>query len=148
MSNIVRRDIFEDLFNWPRGLLRRDLIGALGPDGSLAVEWNPRCDVTEQDGEVLVHAELPGVKVEDMDVSIREGVLTIKGEKRSEVERDEEGRKYAERFFGSFERSVSIPKNVDEEQIKATLKDGVLEVRIPKTAPVQPEAKKVEITQT
>jgi HSP20 family protein len=110
------------------------------------MEWSPRCDVTESDEALVVHAELPGVEAKDMDVSIHEGVLIVRGEKRSERKEEEEGKSYSERFFGSFERRIALPATVDEDKIDASLKDGVLEVRLPKSAPAPPpEARKVEI---
>lgn len=141
MSALIRRNPFDELTSfWPR-----DLFARLGGT-PLAMEWSPRCDVTESDEALVVHAELPGVEASDMDVSIHEGVLTVRGEKRSERKEEEEGRSYSERFFGSFERRIALPATVDEDRIDASLKDGVLEVRLPKSAPAPPpEARKVEI---
>jgi HSP20 family protein len=146
MAGLIRRTPFEDLTNlWPRDFFSRDFFAKLQPDGGLAVDWSPRCDVTETDTEILVHAELPGVEQKDMEVTIKDGVLTLKGEKRTEKREDEKGRTYSERFFGSFSRALAIPTNVDETMIEATLKDGVLEVHMPKAAPVTPAATKIEI---
>ena len=132
MSNIVRRNPFEELTSvWPRDLLAR--FGG----GPLAGEWSPRCDVREDETAIVVHAELPGVEAKDMEVNVHQGMLTLRGEKRVERKGEPDGG-YSERFFGSFERSLSIPGNVDEEKIEASLKDGVLEVRLPKTEPSPP----------
>ena len=141
MSSLIRRNPFDELASfWPR-----DLFARFG-GSPLAMEWSPRCDVTESDDAIVVHAELPGVEAKDMDVSIHEGVLAIRGEKRSERKEEKEGRSYSERFFGSFERRIALPSTVDEDRIEASLKDGVLEVRLPKTAPAPPpEARKVQI---
>jgi HSP20 family protein len=141
MTALTRWRPFDDLDRfWPR-----DLFSRLLPEGGVAVEWNPRCDVTEKEGEIIVHAELPGVAAEDMDVEVRDSTLYIRGEKKTErKEEKEEGRTYSERFFGSFERAISIP-NVDTEKIVADLKEGVLEVRLPKVQPVEPAAKKIQI---
>jgi HSP20 family protein len=147
MSNLSRWSPFDELTNWwPRSLFNRDVFSALRPDGTMSVEWNPRCDVSETDTEVIVHAELPGVEAKDMEVSVSEGMLTVRGEKRTETtEEKDEGRTYRERFFGSFERRLSIPANVDADKVDAKLTDGVLEVRLPKVKPVEPAVKKVEI---
>lgn len=141
MSALIRRNPFDELTSlWPRDLLAR-----LGGT-TLSMEWSPRCDVTETDDALVVHAELPGVEAKDMDVSIHDGVLTVRGEKRTERKEEEKGRSYSERFFGSFERRIVLPATVDEDQIDASLKDGVLEVRLPKSTPAPPpEARKVEI---
>lgn len=148
MSNLTRWNPIEELASlWPRDIFNRDFFGRLQPDGGVGVEWSPRCDMTEKEDEILVHAELPGVAAEDMQVSIKEGVLTVSGEKQTEKKEEEKGRSYTERFFGSFERRLVIPANVDESRIQANLKDGVLEVHMPKVAaPEKPEARKIEIT--
>ena len=141
MSALIRRNPFDELTSfWPRDLLAR-----LGGT-PLSMEWSLRCDVTETDDALVVHAELPGVEAKDMDVSIHDGVLTVRGEKRTERKEEEKGRSYSERFFGSFERRIVLPATVDEDQIDASLKDGVLEVHLPKSTPAPPpEARKVEI---
>lgn len=148
MTSLMRRNPFEELTSlWPRDLFYwpRDLFSKLGPDGGLTVEWSPRCDMTEKDDEIVVHAELPGVDAKDMDVTVREGMLYIRGEKSTERKEEEKGRTYSERFFGSFERALTIPANVNEEKIEASLKEGVLEVHMPKMAPSKPAEKKIEI---
>jgi HSP20 family protein len=141
MTALTRWRPFDELDRlWPR-----DFFSRLLPEGGLAVEWNPRCDVTESDGEVIVHAELPGVAPEDMEVEVRDSTLYIRGEKKVERSEDkEQGRTFSERFFGSFERSIAIP-NVDTEKISAEMKEGVLEVRLPRVQPVAPPSRKVEI---
>jgi HSP20 family protein len=140
MANIVRWNPFEDLWAMtPRERFRR--FGLTSEP-----EWRPRVDVTEADDAIVVHAELPGVEAKDMEVTVADGVLTLKGEKRSEREEEKEGRVYRERFFGSFERRIPIPETVDLDRVDASLKDGVLEVRLPKRAPEAKEpAKKVTI---
>lgn len=140
MTGIVRFKPFEEFSSfWPR-----DLFGRF-PMPRAQAEWNPSCDVSETEQAYIVHAELPGVEAKDMEVSIANGMLTICGEKRTETSEDKDGRTYSERFFGSFERSLTIPGGIDEERIEASLKDGVLEVQLPKTAPSEPQARKIEV---
>lgn len=140
MTSLMRWRPFDELERiWPR-----DLFSRIAPEGGIAVEWNPRCDVTEKDGEVVVHAELPGVAPEDIEVEVRDSMLHIRGEKKVEKEAKEEGRTYSERFFGSFERSIAIP-DVDTEKVTAETKDGVLEIHLPRKEPVKPAAKKIQI---
>lgn len=140
MTGLVRFNPLEEFASlWPRDWFGRT------PNGGVITEWSPRCDVSEKDGEILVHAELPGVEAKDMEVKVQNRVLTIRGEKRVERTEDEKERHYSERFFGSFERSLTIPENVDEEKIEASLKDGVLEVHLPKVAVSEPEARKIEV---
>ncbi len=141
MAGLIRWSPFEDLTAmWPRDLFARPW-----PDGGLTLEWSPRCDVSESETEVLIQAELPGVEQKDMEVTVREGVLYLKGQKRSARKEEADGPAHSERFFGSFERALTIPVNVDETKIEARLKGGVLEVHLPKIAAKIPPAKKVEI---
>ena len=100
----------------------------------------PRIDVRETDGEIVVEAELPGMDQKDVNVTLRDGVLTIKGEKKSE--RDEKQADYhlTERSYGSFERSFRLADDVDDEKIKAAFDKGVLKVSMPK----RPESVKAE----
>lgn len=143
MTNLTRWNPFEEIGRWPRSLLSRDLFNAMQSANPLSTEWSPTCDVTETDDAIVVHAEIPGVDANDIDVTVKEGSLTIRGEKRSETSSEEAGRKYTERFFGSFERT--IPPNVDIDQVDAKLGDGVLELRIPRVPVVEPESRKVHI---
>lgn len=141
MVDIVRWNPFDELMSlWPRDLLAR-----LQPGGSAGLRWSPRCDVKETDEEIVVYAELPGVASADMEVTVRDGLLTIRGEKRTEHTEGEGTKTYGERFFGTFERSLTIPASVQQEAIQASLHDGVLEVRIPKRTPEEPPVRKIEI---
>lgn len=108
-------------------------------------EWRPATDVIETDKEIVLKAELPGVKKEDVSVEIEGNTLTIKGERKEEKE--EKGKKMhrVERFYGSFMRSFTLPENVDAKAIAAEMKDGVLEVHLPKTAAPERKATKVEV---
>ena len=98
-------------------------------------------DLYEEKGEIVAKAELPGLTKEDIEVKITENVLTIKGEKKKEEEVREKDYYRSERSYGSFMRSVELPREVQAEKIKATFKNGILEVRLP----VSEEAKKKEI---
>lgn len=97
-------------------------------------DWAPRVDISETDSELVIKADIPDVKKEDVKVSIDEGVLTIQGEKKQE--REESGEKYhrLERYYGHFSRSFTLPSYVNEAKIEATFKNGVLKLHIPKTA--------------
>ncbi len=100
----------------------------------------PPVDVYETDSEVVVKAELPGVKKEDIDVTIKENAVHIKAEKKEEKEEKTENVYRVERFYGTVERIVPLPTEVKSEEAKAEYKDGVLEIRIPKVK-VTKEAK-------
>jgi HSP20 family protein len=100
-------------------------------------EWQPTLDVTEDKDAVTVKVELPGVEQKDIGVTLQEGVLTVKGEKREETE--EKGKQYhrVERSYGAFARSIRVPAAVQAEKVTATFKDGVVTITLPKA----PEAK-------
>ena len=97
--------------------------------------------VSEAKGDLVVKAELPGIDPKDIDISLDEGVLTIKGEKRQEKEEKQEGYHLIERRYGSFTRSIRLPGEIQNERINASYKNGVLKITLPKSE----EAKKREI---
>jgi HSP20 family protein len=99
----------------------------------------PAIDVSEDDGNYVVSAELPGVKKDDVTVECQDGVLTIRGEKKSEREEKKEKGRYLERSYGSFSRSFTLPSNADPDRIQAGFKDGVLTVTIAKTEETKPK---------
>jgi HSP20 family protein len=107
-------------------------------------EWAPAIDMYEKDDKYMVKAELPGMKEEDVDVSVVGDRLTIKGEKKAETEIKEENYYRSERSYGSFFRSIDLPSDADPDKVEASYEDGVLEVAIPKTAGVKP--KKVTVS--
>ncbi len=106
-----------------------------------------RMDVAETDKEIVIAAELPGVDIKDVDVSLANGVLTIKGEKRSERDEKRSDFHIIERSFGAFERRVAVPEACDPAQVKAQFADGVLTVTVPKPANTAPAAK-IKINET
>ena len=113
--------------------------------GSIATaEWAPAVDIKEENDRFVLHADIPGVKPEDIDVSMEDGVLTIKGEKQTETKTEKEGYKRIERTSGSFYRRFSLPDTADSEAVTAKSKHGVLEIVIPKREAVQ--LKKISVT--
>lgn len=108
--------------------------------GSIATaQWAPAVDIKEESDRFVLHADIPGVKPEEIDVSMEDGVLTIKGEKESESKTEEKGYKRIERSYGSFYRRFSLPDTADPEGINAKSKNGVLEIVIPKREAVKPK---------
>jgi HSP20 family protein len=103
----------------------------------------PAIDVFEKDDKFVVKAELPGMKEEDIDVSVVGDTLTIKGEKKTETEVKEEDYYRCERSYGSFVRSIPLPSTVNADKIEANYEGGVLEVSLPKVAKVKPKKVKV-----
>jgi len=107
-------------------------------------EWAPAIEMFEKDDKFVLRAELPGVKKEDIDVSVSDNTLTVKGERKSENEVKEEDYYCCEHAYGSFFRSIALPSNVDDEKIEASYEGGVLEVNLPKAAEVKP--KKISVS--
>ncbi len=104
--------------------------------------WVPQMDVYEKDGKLVVKAELPGMKKEDVEVTVEEGDLVIKGERKTESEVKQEDYYRSERSYGSFYRRVPLPEGVDPEKATATYADGILEIDVPLPAkPKQTERK-------
>ena len=119
---------------------------ALGPQRRLngGTEWVPALDVLQEDGDIVVRAELPGVKQEDVDITYQNGVLTISGVRQAEEQKEGSGYYVRERRYGSFRRSMSLPEGTDESSITARFRDGVLEVRVTGAAAVE-EPKRIQI---
>ena len=103
----------------------------------------PAFDVSETDNEIVVKAELPGMNVEDIDIALTDGLLTIKGERKMEKEDKEENYHRIERQFGSFSRSLNLGTKVRADGIEAGYKDGMLTVTLPKVEESKP--KKIEV---
>jgi HSP20 family protein len=138
---VGRHDPFEDF----------DLVGGWVPFRELGLgrlfdrsapaavrRWSPAVDVAEDDAAYVVTVELPGAKQEDIVVELHEGVLSIRGEKKSEREEERESSHWTERSYGSFVRSLRLPSNVVDERVDASLKQGVLTVRVPKAEETKP----------
>jgi HSP20 family protein len=108
-------------------------------------DWAPRVDIAETDKAFVIKAEIPDVKKEDVKVTVDNGVLTIRGERKQEKE--EKGKKFhrVERYYGSFTRSFTLPDNVDETKIKASFKDGILNLQIQKTEETKPKVIDVKV---
>ena len=108
-------------------------------------DWAPRVDIAETDEAFVIKAEIPEVNKEDVKVTVDNGVLTIRGERKQEKE--EKGKRFhrVERYYGSFARSFTLPDNVDETKIMATFKDGMLNLQIQKTEKVKPKVIEVKV---
>ncbi|WP_213290465.1 Hsp20/alpha crystallin family protein [Bradyrhizobium sp. sGM-13] len=113
----------------------------IAPFSSHAMGW-PNVEVSETEKEVKVIAELPGLEEKDVNVELRDGMLTISGEKKSETEDKE--RRFSERYYGRFERSVPVD-DVDQDNVGASFKNGVLTVTLPKLPTAQHKVKRIAI---
>jgi HSP20 family protein len=107
--------------------------------------WAPRVDVCETNDSYIVSADLPGIKKEDIEINLKDNTLTVTGEKKYEAKSDKDNYVRVERKYGKFLRRVSLSENVDKGKIKATYKDGVLEIKIPKREEVATKPVKVEV---
>ena len=105
--------------------------------------WRPAIDVEEKDGTYLVKADLPGMKKNDIHIELKDGYLTLKGERKSEHEENKDNYHRIERTYGAFERTFKVPEGVTEKDIHAKYKDGVLELTVP--VPKVEEPKTVEL---
>jgi HSP20 family protein len=110
-----------------------------------AAHWSPAVDVSEDEKEFLVKAELPDLKKEDVKVTVENGNLTISGERRSENE--EKGKKFhrVERAYGTFLRRFGLPEGIDASKVSAEFKDGILCIRLPKDETTKPQAIEVKV---
>lgn len=109
--------------------------------------WTPAVDIKENDNEIRLDVELPGLNPEDVEITAENGVLTVRGEKHLERKEGDETRfQVVERVYGSFMRTFQLPQGIDEDQIKAEFNNGVLALHIPKAALPQP--KRIEISAT
>jgi HSP20 family protein len=111
--------------------------GRLG-DGGATRRWIPAMDLVETDDHLVLRADLPGMDEDDLEIEVKDGVLTISGERKAEHEQKTEGFYRVERAFGSFSRSLSLPDGIDAEKVSANFDRGVLEVKIPKPEQTKP----------
>lgn len=117
-----------------------------GKEEMTVAEWSPLVDITEDEKEYLIKAELPEVKKEDVKISIHDDVLSISGERK--YEKEEKGKKYhrVERAYGSFLRSFTLPEDTDAGKISADYKDGVLKVHLAKSGKAKPKSVEVKVS--
>ena len=135
--------------------LEKRLSSVLGPAPATAggekkeaiavAEWSPLVDITEDEKEYVVKAEIPEMKKEEIKINVHDDVLTVSGERK--YEKEEKGKKYhrVERAYGSFMRSFTLPEDADGTKVNAEYKDGVLKVHLPKSEKAKPKAIEVKI---
>ena len=117
-------------------------LATFGRDSSDLI--TPTVDITENDGALTIEAELPGIAEDDVHVTVRDGVLTLRGEKKSERSETKDDVHLSERTFGSFQRAFRLPDTFDEDSISAAFDNGVLRVTLPKSADAKPE-KRIQV---
>ena len=123
--------LFDDFFSWSpfRSLERGD--------------WMPAVDMSEDQKQIVVHAEIPGMDIKDIDISLNGRILTVQGERKQEREEKDKNYHRIGRKYGSFSRSFELPADVDGDKVKAIYKDGVLTLNLPKTK--EQTVKKIEV---
>jgi HSP20 family protein len=146
---LVRYRPRRSLASWPLAPEMSNLFGQaieqVFEDAAEGIGWSPSVNIVEQDGELRLTAELPGMKLDDVNVEIMDGMLHLRGEKRVDVDEKKDNVRLIERRFGSFERSFTLPRSVDPDKVKAEFTDGVLTVHMPKTEAAT--GRKVAITE-
>ena len=119
--------------------------GARTPNRT-AQRWVPAMDLAETDDHLVLRADLPGLDKDDVKIEIKDGVLTLSGERKAEHEERRDGYHRVERAYGGFSRSLSLPQGIDADQVQADFDKGVLEVRIPKPAERKPHRVQISAT--
>lgn len=129
-------DRYSKALSWPRLGASEIMTGG---------DWAPRVDIAETEKEFIIKAEIPEVKKEEVKISVDNGILSIRGERKQEKE--EKGKKFhrVERYYGNFTRSFTLPDSVDETKVEASFKDGMLNIQIPKSKKSKPKTIEVKI---
>ncbi|MDX9803203.1 MAG: Hsp20/alpha crystallin family protein [Dehalococcoidales bacterium] len=147
MADLIRWEPFRDMMTLRQAMDRLFEDSFVRPAGFGGVSMpEVALDMKETDADVVVKAELPGVKPEDVDVSVSEGILTIKGENREEQEEKEANYYRRELRYGSFSRSISLPAAVNADKAEAVFENGVLTLTLPKAEEARPKQIKVKTT--
>jgi len=107
--------------------------------------WSPRVNLSENEKELVVSAELPGMDEKNIDVSVSNDVLSIRGEKTEEKEEKEQDYHRVERRFGTFQRDIPLPAEVESDKVDATFKNGVLTIHLPKSPQAQTDVRKIQV---
>jgi HSP20 family protein len=142
MNDLIKPfDLFDDFHRPMSSWLGREFPFRFGADSDV---WMPPVDIRQGDNEYVIEIEVPGFQPDDVDVEVHEGVLTIKGERSSESESNEEGVIRRERRRGRFIRRFSLPNSAPTDEIDANVKDGVLTVTVPQAVPAS--TTKIDVT--
>ena len=148
--SIVRWDPFRELEDMSdrlnRMFGRSPLARESGKDAMIAFDWAPSVDISENNEEFVIKAELPGVNKDDVKVAVQDGIVRIEGERKQEKEEKDKKFHRIERSYGSFLRTFSLPTNIDEAKIQAQFKDGLLNVRLPKSPTAKPKSIEVKVS--
>ena len=143
---LLRYNNFPETEEFPAGVrLFQDTLNRLLSDQPNSRPWAPPVDIFETENELVLKADLPAVKLEDIDIRLENGTLTLKGERRFEKEENNKGFHRIERSYGSFVRYFTLPESVDPEHVRAAYDNGVLSVTLPKKEIAKPRSIKVQV---
>lgn len=144
--NLMRYEPFNLLNQLQREVNRLFDTSRFGDEeaGHMLVDWAPAVDIKEEPNQFIIHADLPGVEIKDIEITLENGVLTLKGQRATEQKEETEQYRRIERVRGAFLRRFSLPDAVDAEKVSAKCRDGVLEVLVPKREGAQPRKIAIE----
>ena len=143
---LIRWEPFRDVVSLSERMNRffeNSVVSREGNGDSVASSWSPSVDIYENEDEIALNAEIPGIDEKDIEIKIEDNILSLKGERKWEDEKKEENYHRIERSYGSFFRSFRIPNNIDQEKIRAEHEDGVLKIHLPKKHESKPRKVKV-----
>lgn len=141
--NVVKYDPFRELRNLQDEMTRLFAGGGVGREEMLNGAWSPKVDIFENKDQLVLEAELPGMKREDFELSFENNVISLKGERRFEKQTDSDNYHRVERSYGSFTRSFTLPQTVTPDGAKAEFRNGILRVSLPKRE--ETKARKIEV---
>lgn len=145
---LVKSDPFKDLM-FLQDRMSRIFDDALtqyrGMGGLSGATWFPPVDIYETDENIIVKAEIPGIDINNVSIEANENTITLRGERRFEKNLCEENYHRMERFYGAFQRAFNLPNHVDKDKVKASFKDGVLEITVPKAPYVKDKGIKIDV---
>ncbi|MCZ2153583.1 MAG: Hsp20/alpha crystallin family protein [Bryobacterales bacterium] len=145
---IAKYDPFNASLFGPSSLqMLEDSLNRLFAEPSSSRPWSPAVDIRETENELILKADLPEMKLEDLDIQVENGTLTLKGERKFEKTDNDRGYHRIERSYGSFVRAFSLPEYADSEKVAADYKDGVLTITVPKKEVAKARAIKVNVKQ-
>jgi HSP20 family protein len=145
---VVKWDPFRDLLSIQdrmNRLFEQTLSRSRAEEGIAASTWTPAVDIYETPETIVLKAELPGLRREDIGIEVRDNTLTLRGERRFAKDDQEENYLRIERAYGAFQRSFTLPTTINQEQIRAVFRDGVLELTLPKAEEAKPRKIAIEI---
>lgn len=125
--------------------LFEDAVNRMFSDTAAARPWSPSVDIVENENELVLTADVPGVKMDDIDIRLEDGTLTLSGSRKFEQEDQKAGYHRIERSYGQFQRAFALPDSVDAEKVEASLNEGVLKVVLPKKEIAKPRSIKVQL---